>query len=206
MSKQKQHQSAASTAVDTVNQSPAMVDALAGEDRAWELFVSGHNIAQISHLMSCPLPWVQLTINRLLGQHEACGEPFVRGHLAKLLDEVNLIRQAAWSGWRRSLEDKVRIVEKTRESGGRGGNEQTTTTETRSGDPAPLRILIECSKRDSTLRGIERPTTVSVQRMSPPLDLDTLIQQIETLQAGDSRRQNTAKVPPAPNSTQENRT
>lgn len=190
----------------SITQSDPIREPLDSDDAAWGMYVRGNTPGQIGQAMNRPAGWGRLTIHRLLEQHENAHEPLLRGHLAKLLEEVNLIRQAGWLGWDRSLKDKVRHVEKTKEPAGRGGNELTKTTESRSGDLAALRVLIECSKRESALRGIERPTTIPVQRRPQPLNLGALIQQMETTIAEDRRRQHALAGTQSRESNQEKHT
>lgn len=163
---------------------------LDAEDDAWQLYLRGHSLKQIGQELARSTNWASLTICRLLELRASGPQQMMRAYVEKLLDEVSLIRQAAWLGWEQSQIAKVRSVAKTKEVGprGGGGNESVKTTESQSGNASFLRTLIECNKRESALRGIERPTTVRAQCSQSHVDLDTLIQQVEAANAQDCQR------------------
>lgn len=151
------------------------------DEEVWQRYVLGELASQIGKVLRRSTDWVNLTINRLLEQRGNGQSLLVRGNVEKLLDEVSLVRQAAWAGWHQSQTEKVRKVEKTKEAGprGGGGNETSVISETRSGDASFLRMLMDCNKRESALRGIEKPLA-AVFHVKPKLfDLDSMIQQVE---------------------------
>lgn len=170
-------------------QPAAMTDNCDAQDSVWLLHVRGLLPQQIGATLGRSTDWVRLTIARLLELRDRDRQPVTGAHVEKLVDEVCLIRQAAWSGWEQSQVDKVRTVTKTKPAGprGGGGEEKVVTTEPQAGNPASLRILIECNKRESSLRGIERPTTVPSHPRQPLLDLDALIEQLTTANAQEQR-------------------
>lgn len=167
------------------SRSTAVAEILDQEDEAWQRYVRGDTYRQIANELGRSSSWVHLTIHRLLELRDTGRQQMVRAHIEKLLDEVSLIRQAAWSGWNRSQTDKVRTVEKTKEVGprGGGGDESITTTEAQAGNASFLRVLTECNKRESALRGIEKPTAVMFQCMQTSVDIDALILQVEAANA-----------------------
>jgi hypothetical protein len=179
--------------------SSAIAEILDQEDEAWSLYVRGYTYRQIAKELGRSSNWAHLTVHRLLELRETGRQQMVRAQIEKLLDEVSLIRQSAWSGWNRSQADKVRTVEKTKEVGprGGGGDESITTTEAQAGNASFLRVLIECNKRESALRGIEKPTAVLYQCMQPSLDIDALILQVEAANAQELQtHQNVSEVEP----------
>ena len=182
------------------------------DDKAWQLYVRGKAPCQIGKALRQSADWGEATIRRLLEVRESGYLPMVRAHVEKLLDEINTFRRAAWSGWRRSRKDKVRTVEKTKEAGqqSRGGNETVVTTEPQCGDASFLRLLTECNKRESGLRGIEKPTAIRSDPTQNHADLATLIQQMEAAMAMEVQRQrpanesrDTDSVMPSHNPSQE---
>ncbi|MDB5334894.1 MAG: hypothetical protein JWN70_513 [Planctomycetaceae bacterium] len=166
-------------------QPTAMADVPDVDENVWRRYVHGESVPQISDALSRSTNWVQLTINRLLEQRGSSPPQSLRGHVEKLLDEVCLLRQASWSEWERSKTDKVRTVKKTKEGGprGGGGSELTQMTETRTADATFLRMLMDCNRRESALRGIERPLAGVMHFKQPRVDLDTMIQQVEAANA-----------------------
>ncbi len=165
------------------NPADSIVENLNVEDDAWLRYVRGELQWQISQALARSPDWVKLTIHKQL-QQRGRGQPQMqRGHVEKLLDEVCLIRQAAWSGWAQSQTAKVRKVEKTKEAGprGGGGNESSVTSETRCGEAAFLRLLLDCNKRESALRGIEKPLAAVLDIAPPRLDLEAMIRQAEAV-------------------------
>lgn len=157
------------------------------EDNCWRLHVRGQTSHQIARACEMSVQAVELIVQRRLAAYAAGASVALRGHVEKLIDEVNEIRQAAWAGWNRSQVDKVKTVEKTTTGGTQDGkSEETISTEGKEGDSPFLRILVDCNRRESALRGIERPNRVTGQ--SPPvrLDLDELIEQVEVENEDDA--------------------
>lgn len=189
------HQQQWTVAANSVRQpaeKPSEIDEVLDlEDEAWQLYVRGQSARQIGQALGRSTSWVKLTVSRLLELRGSGRQQMVRAHVERLLDEVSLIRRAAWSGWEQSLAEKVRTVEKSKDVGprGGGGEEHSTTKENRSGDSSLLRVLLECNKRESALRGIERPTAVLFQLMQSHVDLDSLILQVEAAEAQQNQPQ-----------------
>ena len=182
------------------------------DNKAWLRYVRGQQPCQVGNALSQSVDWAEATIRRLLELRETGYQPMVRAHVEKLLDDVNMIRRAAWSGWRRSRQNKVRTVEKTKEAGpqSRGGNETVVTTEPQCGNASFLRMLTECNKRESGLRGIEKPTAIRSDPTQKHADLATLIQQMEAAMTMEIQRQypaheslETDSVEPGHHSSQE---
>lgn len=159
----------------------ATVEAPDVEDDVWIRYVRGELQSQIGQALDQSKSWANLTIDRQLEVRGKSQPHLLLGHVEKLLDEVCLVRQAAWSGWDQSQTEKVRKVEKTKAAGPRGGGgcESSITSETRVGEASFLRLLLDCNKRESTLRGIEKPLATVVEFKPPQMDLKAMIRQAE---------------------------
>lgn len=161
--------------------SPAQVEEIQDrEAECWRRYVKGQSCREIGRALGMSHTWANFTVNRLLRERDEQLRQSVRGHVEKLIDEVNLVREAAWDGFDRSQRDRVRTVEKSGGSDKGTYDESSTTTEGQAGSPAFLRVLLECNKRESALRGIEKPTQILFQFMQTNIDIDTLIHQVET--------------------------
>ena len=146
----------------------------------WKLVVRGNDARQIARMHRQSPEWGEVTVERLFAAYNADPAQILRGHIEKLICEINLVRQAAWLGWERSLRDKQKTVRKAISGGSQDGkSESTTTTETQAGDAPFLRILIDCNRRESALRGIDRSSRLPAPSNETHIDLDTLIQQVE---------------------------
>lgn len=162
-------------------------DALELEERCWKLYLQGATTRTIAAKCGRSAMWASFTIRKFIDSRNNDTKQSVRGHVEKLLDELNLIRQESWKGWAKSRRDKVRKVDKTVVNDKGCGSEESTTTEGQAGDPAFLRVLIECGKRESALRGIEKPTQVLFQFMQTHVDLDMLIEQVEAMRIQEAK-------------------
>lgn len=154
-------------------------DILTAEAECWKLHLKGYSSREIGAIVGRSHTWALLTVGRLLRELADSTKQSVRGHVEKLLDSNNLTRRAAWDGWEKSREDKVKTVEKFGSGPMGPTSEEATTTEGQAGDPAFLRVVIECDKRESALRGIEKPVQPIFQFMQTNVSLDILISQIE---------------------------
>lgn len=164
-----------------------IADIQENEAECWRLYVKGKSSREIGKALGFSHEWARLTVRRLLESRDDRNDQMVRGHVEKLIDSNNLIRDAAWDGWERSKRDRVRKVEKETAGGKEGGTlESSVTTEGQSGDPAFLRVLIECDKRESALRGIEKPVQPIFQFMQTHVDIDVLITQVEEAAAKEA--------------------
>lgn len=162
------------------------------ESQCWRLHVRGQSAWQIAQAYELPVGEVDLILQRRLAVYGQRPSVPLRGHVEKLVDEVNQIRQAAWTGWDRSRIDKVKTVEKTTSGGTQDGkSEGTISTEAKEGDSPFLRVLIECNRRESCLRGIERPTRAATQSVPNRVDIDTMLKQVEAENAGEDEMEAT---------------
>ena len=169
------------------HRSPAQIELVQDlEAEAWRLYVQGKSSREIGKAVGRSHNWAIMTVNRLLKERDDRTSQSIRGHMEKLLDEVNLIRDAAWSGWKRSQEDRVKTVEKAGNTPTGPTREETITTEGQAGDPAFLRVLVELNKRESALRGIEKPVQPIFQFMQTHVDIDVLITQVEEAAAKEA--------------------
>lgn len=157
------------------------------EQQCWQLHVRGQSAWQIAQACEVPVEEVELLLQRRLAANAQRPSVPLRGHVEKLIDEVNEIRQAAWGSFDRSKVEKVKTVEKHTKGGTQDGkSEDTISKETKEGDSPFLRILLDCNHRESLLRGIERPTRLPVRSMQPKLDIDALLEQVEAANGNDS--------------------
>lgn len=170
----------------TVRQPVHVEEMRAFDEECWRLYLRGASIRDLSLAFGKPVDAISQSLQRGVEQKQNLPPQSVRAYLEKLIDEINLIRQAAWSGWERSQMDLVKSTEKN-VSGGTGGgrDESTVITVGQAGDTSFLRIIAECNKREATLRGIEKPGHSLFQFMQTYVDIDTLIVQVEAANAAD---------------------
>lgn len=158
--------------------------------RCWELYVCGTPLAEMARIVGDDEQHVAQTIDCELQHRQQAPQHAPRAYLEKLIDELNLVRQAAWSGWQRSTRNKEKTVDKTTTGGPGGGREEAThSSEAQAGDTAFLRIIVECNKRESALRGIDRAARVTTHLTQTNVDIDTLIMQVERANARDQAAQ-----------------
>lgn len=148
-------------------------------DACWCQYVRGENVLSIAQTIKEPVESIVARLERCMEQSDT-QPPRPRAYLEKLVDEMHLVRQAAWMAWERSLQDKVKTTEKTI-TDPKGGirREEMIVTESQTGDAAFLRIIIDCNRREAALRGLEKSPQLQSRLSQPTLDLDTLITQME---------------------------
>lgn len=157
------------------------------EAECLRLRLKGQSLRTIGLKVGRSYETVRLTLERLTERRAAENDQLLRGHIAKLIDEVDMVREACWEGWDRSLKDRVRTVSKSGSTPKGPTHEDSTTTEGQAGDPSFLRAVLECNKRESALRGIEKPVQPIFQFMQTNVSLDILINQIEQTVIAESQ-------------------
>lgn len=157
------------------------------EAECLRLRLKGQSLRTIGLKVGRSYETVRLTLERLTERRAAENDQLLRGHIAKLIDEVDMVREACWEGWDRSLKDRVRTVTKSGSTPKGPTHEDSTTTEGQAGDASFLRAVLECNKRESALRGIEKPVQPIFQFMQTNVSLDILINQIEQTVIAESQ-------------------
>ena len=149
-----------------------------------QLFLKGCEPPDVARLRNHPLPLVEAAYQRYLSELDNQAVLPVRASVNKLLAEINLVRQAAWVGWKKSLVNHVKTVVKQSE-GGTGGtkSDTSTTTDPQSGDAAFLRVIEDCNKREGTLRGVEKLGQSLLQSKLIDTDFEALLQRLEAIQS-----------------------
>jgi hypothetical protein len=153
------------------NQSAADPNSKDLDEKIRRLSVEGHNATEIARDCPAPLDQVNDSVQRYHTRLDNLPTLSVRCHLERLVDELNLVRQEAWSAWKRSTALKAKLSEK-QTTGGPSGvrSDVTQTEETQSGDTACLRVIENCIKCEAALRGVEKHARLQSNQRIRSLD------------------------------------
>lgn len=158
-------------------------------DECWRRYLQGEDIRSIAATIDQPISAILERLERMLQQSIDGSRP-PSAHLDKLIDELHLVRRAAWMGWQRSLKHNVKIVTKT-VTGSKSSDreEKTTTTEIQSGNASCLRIIIDCNRREAILRGLDKSSrTATPEGPTSKIDLEQMLTQMEAALRSDQKR------------------
>lgn len=165
-------------------------------DDCWTMYVQGSDVRSISQTVDESIESIVERLERML-QESNVDPPPPHVQVPRLVDELQFVRRAAWSGWKRSLQDKQKTIEKKSVDAKGGTRTDTTVTkESQSGDAAFLRIVLECNRREASLRGVEKSQQSHLKLNQRPLDIDALIELMEAEQAADQQSPSQSQLLP----------
>ncbi len=149
-----------------------------------QLHLRGTPLDEIAGICGQSLEWVDRVIQAEHTRRQRRPTWPIRASVEKLADELNLIRHAAWLAWERSQREKPKLTKKVIKGGPGGGRKELTKVrEDQAGNPTFLRLLLECNRREASLRAMDRPKHAAAQDSEPPVDIETMAQQVEAANA-----------------------
>lgn len=132
-------------------------------ERITRLHVMGYSVRAIAEALGNKVSHQQVHKDLLEVQERfrASTQATKADHVAEIIERLRATRHEAWLAWEKSKEDQVKLVEESGTTGGgQSFDKQQETTEGSCGDPAYLRIVLDCDKQVRDLLGLDEPVKV----------------------------------------------
>jgi hypothetical protein len=129
------------------------------------LYCSGWRQADIADRLSVSQQQISLDLKAIFADWRKARDGAITEWTNAELAKINALEVEYWDAWRRSCEDRTRVVKGARVTPGKTGKQTatnaTTTTETLLGNPAYLAGVQWCIERRCKILGIDAPIKVA---------------------------------------------
>ncbi len=146
-----------------------------------ELHIKGQSFAQIAAGLKLSKALVVRDWQEWLAGRKQNTEGVVERQLA----ELDLVRNAAWEGWKRSLTDAERRTVETCDEGESSRKKTMKVVEGQAGDANFLRVVVSCNKREAEIRGTDAPKKQEVSGPGGSAIPITIVEAVEPV-AGEA--------------------